>query len=246
MKIVCMYLSHLPTCPPAFFSPAHLLTCLPASSVTHDWVWCWLSPVTPDNGYNRVTLSANGHKKAIYIHTLVALAFLGNPPGIVGTRKTEWQVNHIYGNKKNNHSENLEWVQPAANLRHALETGLAPSGEKHTSAKLTEAQVREIHKLLASDMTCKEIAAIFNVCCGTIEAIGRKQSWKHISENLDYKRCRALGEKTGNAKLTNEQVQQIKQLLKAGCAQRKIAQDFDVSISTIQRIARGNSWVSVT
>ena len=51
---------------------------------------------------------------------IVALAFLPKEEG-----KTE--VNHIDGNKKNNHVENLEWVTQRENYRHAVKHYLYPS-----------------------------------------------------------------------------------------------------------------------
>lgn len=65
-------------------------------------------------GYCQVDLG----KKTVKVHRLVALAFI---PTIEG--KT--QVNHVDGNKQNNHVSNLEWCDNAENQTHAYATGLA-------------------------------------------------------------------------------------------------------------------------
>ena len=51
------------------------------------------------------------------IHRLVAQAFLPNPQNLR-------YVNHIDGNKHNNHVDNLEWISPSGNARHAEEKKL--------------------------------------------------------------------------------------------------------------------------
>lgn len=72
-----------------------------------------LIPVLTKNGYLRVGLDG----KLCRIHRLVAEAFIDNPNGYT-------QVNHIDGNKCNNHVNNLEWCTPSQNIIHALKTGL--------------------------------------------------------------------------------------------------------------------------
>lgn len=57
--------------------------------------------------------------KHIRVHRLVAEHFIPNPDILKFT-----QVNHIDGNKLNNHVNNLEWVTPAQNMQHAVATGL--------------------------------------------------------------------------------------------------------------------------
>lgn len=70
-----------------------------------------------NQGYMCVSLQINGKAHRRRVHRLVALAFIPNPDG-----KSE--VNHIDGNKTNNHVSNLEWCTPSENLIHAYKTGL--------------------------------------------------------------------------------------------------------------------------
>lgn len=65
-------------------------------------------------GYLSVVLCKKGRDdRYCRIHRLVAEAFLTRLPG-----KT--QVNHKDCNPQNNHVENLEWVTPSENIRHAI------------------------------------------------------------------------------------------------------------------------------
>lgn len=54
------------------------------------------------NGYITVSVRKNGNVKVLYVHRLVAQAFLDNPNGY-------GEVNHIDENKENNKVNNLEW-----------------------------------------------------------------------------------------------------------------------------------------
>ena len=68
-------------------------------------------------GYQHVTLQINGKPKRFRVHRLVAEAFIPNP-------ENKPYVNHIDGNRQNNNINNLEWVTPAENTQHAVNTGL--------------------------------------------------------------------------------------------------------------------------
>lgn len=63
--------------------------------------------------YLRVTLRNDMGAKDKCIHRLVAQAFIPNPDN-----KSE--VNHIDGDKRNNHLSNLEWVIHSENARHSV------------------------------------------------------------------------------------------------------------------------------
>ena len=83
-------------------------------------------------GYLRARLYKNGVPTPIFIHRLVASAFIENPKG-------KPYVNHIDGNKKNNEAKNLEWATGSENELHAYKTGLkkgyAPKGSYSVLSK---------------------------------------------------------------------------------------------------------------
>lgn len=68
-------------------------------------------------GYSRLSLCQDGRVKTHKIHRLVAEAFLAG----------EGHINHIDGNKQNNHVSNLEFCTQKQNNNHAQKTGLRPS-----------------------------------------------------------------------------------------------------------------------
>jgi len=68
-------------------------------------------------GYHIVTFYNNKRRKSHLVHRLVAKAYIPNP-------NNSPEVNHIDGNKLNNHMDNLEWVTHAENMKHAGESGL--------------------------------------------------------------------------------------------------------------------------
>jgi hypothetical protein len=53
------------------------------------------------------------------------------------------------------------------------------------------------------------------------------------------------GEKHGRSKLKNLDVQEIKNLMKIGIKQRKIAEMFNIGVGTINHIAKGRQWKSI-
>ena len=64
-----------------------------------------------DKGYEIVSLWLNGKDKKFRVHRLVADAFISNP-------ENKAQINHIDGNKLNNHADNLEWSTYSENISH--------------------------------------------------------------------------------------------------------------------------------
>ena len=62
-----------------------------------------LNPSPDKDGYLRVTLYKNKKRKDMKMHRLVAEAFIENP-------ENKPTVEHMDGNKKNNHVDNLIWA----------------------------------------------------------------------------------------------------------------------------------------
>ena len=66
------------------------------------------------SGYFKATI----HGERLYVHRVVALAFLGPPPS-----EDAWQVHHKDGNPGNNGSTNLEYVTRSQNVSHSFASG---------------------------------------------------------------------------------------------------------------------------
>ncbi len=102
-----------------------------------------LKPDLTSGGYRRVTLW-NGNYNRVTVHRLVAIHFIENPEQYP-------IVNHIDGNKLNNHFSNLEWCTVSHNTRHALETGLRTLDFQYKgpafNRTLSADQVRKVRRM---------------------------------------------------------------------------------------------------
>ena len=87
-----------------------------------------LKPTVSSHGYERVCLFKMDRERRYRVHRLVAMAFIPNPDNLP-------QVNHIDGNKRNNHVSNLEWVTNEQNSHHARDHGLRTGHEKFCESK---------------------------------------------------------------------------------------------------------------
>ena len=71
---------------------------------------------TNKRGYRQVSLSRDCKGTSIFIHKLVASAFLGEAQGR--------EVNHISADKTDNALSNLEYLTHAQNIKHASRLGI--------------------------------------------------------------------------------------------------------------------------
>lgn len=127
-----------------------------------------------NSGYEMVKLMAEGKCKACTIHRLVALAFIPNP-------KNKQFVNHKDGNKLNNCVENLEWVSPSENLKHAYDNGLmSHKGENNSRSKLKNVDIPVIRERIRNGEMLKTIAKDYNVHYSVISGIMYGKIWMHI------------------------------------------------------------------
>lgn len=109
------------------------------------------------------------------VHRLVAFAF------VEGETDVNNIVNHIDGNKNNNHVDNLEWCSIIYNNRHAIEQlGVSRKGEGNGFSKLTESQVLDIRERYENGESVKDLVFRYNLNKTTISRIVKRKTWKHI------------------------------------------------------------------
>lgn len=140
-----------------------------------------IPPHSNGKGYLHVFLSRDGKRKQFRIHRLVAELFVSNPEG-------KPQVNHRDGVKFNNHVSNLEWATPSENMHHAYDTGLAPLGEEHGQAKLTNEQIVHIRNN-PDRLTTVDLAKLFRVKQTTISDIQLGKIWKQARGIVRQPKC---------------------------------------------------------
>ena len=128
-----------------------------------------------NNGYLRVSLSKEGVNKTHKVHRLVATAFISNPDKLP-------QVNHIDGNKQNNHVSNLEWCTQSDNMSHAYKNGLKRNdGEFNSQSKLTQEDVnhiRAVYKPRDKEFSTVALGKKYGVHRKTITRIVTGQYWR--------------------------------------------------------------------
>lgn len=121
--------------------------------------------------------------KTVTVHSMVARAFIGpRPQGMT--------INHIDGCKTNNRADNLEYVSPTENIRHAIANGLKPakprpphySGERNSNAKLTEMTVLSARVATQLGlMSRKAILSATGISPSTLCAAITGKRWGHIT-----------------------------------------------------------------
>ena len=113
------------------------------------------------HGYLHVGLSKNGKVKTHCIHVMVAQAWVSNP-------EEKRCVDHIDGDKANNHFENLRYATPAENARNKSKSTNATSKYygvcfyKKTNKWLAQIQIEGRRTNLGYFTDEKQAAEVFN------------------------------------------------------------------------------------
>lgn len=143
-----------------------------------------LSTALDKDGYVKVTLVSPGKKRHRYsVHRLM----MENYRPIKDMDKM--QVNHIDGNKQNNHLSNLEWCTCKENIHHAMKNNLRhdQKGENNNGSKYTEKQILEAIEMIKSKKyTGKEIDEKMGFCSDYANMIRRKERWAHLTKDIVF------------------------------------------------------------
>jgi hypothetical protein len=121
-----------------------------------------------------INLRASGKRYTVFVHRLVALAYLPNPTNAPF-------VNHKDFNRENNHVNNLEWVTAKQNINYSLENGRLPRGETSYLSKLTDEKVKQIRELRKTqNVSLTQLAKQFEVCFQCIHHVVTNKTWRHL------------------------------------------------------------------
>jgi hypothetical protein len=193
-----------------------------------------LTPFLQSAGYQQIFLRRKnknvqrGYKRFL-LHRLVADHFLAG---------TGSQVNHINGNKKDNHIENLEFVNNQENIHHAWETGLT-----------TGHIVRLLH--IPTNTICEGYPHALRFLgkpttrsCSTVfrhrVKRGVEPDWIILGKSHQRIGNRNQGENHPTAKFTDEQVAEIL-ALKGSAPIQQVVATFLISKAQVYRIWAGTS-----
>lgn len=135
---------------PVWENPVYLISNYGRVRTIDHPVWCAVNNsysirkgrlCTPTNNnskrYWRVGIQIDNKQYHKAVHRLVAEAFIPNPNNLP-------QINHIDGNKDNNHVSNLEWCDNGYNQRHAINNGLKSITKMSEHSSFRKLSIEEV------------------------------------------------------------------------------------------------------
>jgi hypothetical protein len=122
----------------------------------------------------RVSIYKNGIRNKVFVHYLVALAFLGQ-------REKGQMVCHNDGNGQNNRADNLRYDTHKSNMEDMVKHDKSAKGIKNGHAVITEEQVFQVRELRKKGLLYKEISTHAGVHFETVAKICQGKRWDWLS-----------------------------------------------------------------
>lgn len=125
-----------------------------------------LKPHLNHNGYLKHSLYKHDKQKELFLHRIIAIAFIDNP----GKKP---QVNHIDENKLNNDLSNLEWCTERENIIHGTRTKRAAEkcSKKVVQLDLNDNVLNEFESMTQAGQETGTSVGDISSCCN-----GRKKA----------------------------------------------------------------------
>lgn len=189
-----------------------------------------LSPTLSSDGYCKLGVITG----QVSVHRLVVEAFTGEiPEGL--------QVNHLDGNKQNNHISNLELCTAQENTLHAYRTGLAKgrAGEENAMNQYPESLIKVVYSLIRKGLSNMDISKITNIPWRYVSLLRKGERWSHLFEQEGMKVTLSTGSLPFHF---SKCVYILNVCLSTNLMNKDIAERFGINPSTVSRIRSGNTW----
>lgn len=198
----------------------------------------WQSPTSPGYFLYQVRLgAADGSKKTLKVHQLVARAFHGacpagqvvrhGPNGSLDNRTSQI----CYGDMKQNNGDDK------------ARDGTLPIGEAHGMAKLTMEIVGECRRRCAAGATHADLAAEFGVGEAAMGLAISGRNWTTCP--VPPVNGSRTGARHQRAKLTEGMVIEARRRHAAGELVNTLAKEYGLRWATVNNAVRGTSWRDV-
>jgi hypothetical protein len=131
-----------------------------------------LNPMMDKDGYGRLAVYLeDGAVKKMYVHRFILECVRGELLG-------DLEVNHIDGDIRNNHPDNLEAVTHKQNMKHAYAIGLKSNAGDHSPRRILTSEL--VEKIRASKESNKALAAKYGVSASTISDARLYKTWTSL------------------------------------------------------------------
>ena len=131
------------------------------------------------DGYKRFRFWIKRKQFRIFVHRLVALIYIENPNSYP-------VINHIDGNKQNNHVSNLEWCTVKYNTIHAEKLGLGT--HKHLCKKVVQKdlyngkEIRVFGSIIEASITTGIARQCIGKVCSGIRKSAGGYKWETVND----------------------------------------------------------------
>lgn len=187
----------------------------------------------PDGSkYRCVMLIADDKSRNwLLVHSIVATTFYGQCPAGMECR-------HLNDRRDDNRLDNLRWGTPIENAEDRERNGRKVQGTHIVQSKMNEEMVAEARRRVASGETRTSVAQSFGLSVTGLSYAVAGTWWKHVPGAVVPK-----DRNERNAKMTHDQVRDIRSRYDSGEKPASIARDFpQASYENVWQIATRRSW----